>query len=380
MLLLLILLYFFLKQQGKLEMAGRMFLALWASNFALLALELSIDVMGIHIPRASFAPLLSFLTAIFYVLNAAPGVFYFLYIQHMMGKRVSKRFLLLVLLPASLHTMLALVSPWTGWLFAVDALSQYSRGPYFFLTVITNYSYLFFGPLYLLMHHEQLQRKTYSTLLIFPFPVAIAGFLQIMFYGLEVLWISLSLSLLILFFNVESNQVNRDYLTGLFNRRYFQRMATLAVAKKRAGKAQWAFLLDINGFKAINDTYGHAKGDEALIGIARLLEQVAPKHTVVSRYGGDEFALLTPGLSEHEVAQFFDDLEQKLAATNAAGQFCGSIRVSVGCACLPEREHTDLDVFLVQLDKSMYVAKRESKKATDHLHSVLFHMCTKDRS
>ncbi len=379
MLILLVLLYFFLKQQGKLEMAGRMFLALWASNFALLALELCIDVLGIHAPRASLAPLLSFLTAIFYVLNAAPGVFYFLYIQHMMGKRVSKRFLLLVVLPASFHTILALVSPWTGWLFVVDALSQYSRGPYFFLTAITNYSYLFVGPLYLLMHHEQLQRKTYSTLLVFPFPVAIAGFLQIMFYGLEVLWISLTLSLLILFFNVESNQVNRDYLTGLFNRRYFQRMATLAFAKKRAGKAQWAFLLDINGFKAINDTYGHAKGDEALIGIARLLEQVAPKHTVVSRYGGDEFALLTPGLSEHEVTRFFDDLEQKLLAINASGQVWGSMSVSVGCACLPEREHTDLDAFLAQLDKSMYAAKRESRKVADHLHSVLFHICTKER-
>jgi len=379
MLILLILLYFFLKQQGKLEMAGRMFLALWGSNFALLALELCIDVLGVSYPRASLAPLLAFLTTLFYIMNAAPGVFYFLYIQNMLGKRASKRFLVLLLLPASFLTILALASPWTGWLFAVDELSHYSRGPYFFLMPIAVYTYLFAGPAYLLRHHDLLQRRTYSTLLVFPFPVAIAGILQILFYGLEVLWISLTLSLLILFFNVESSQVNRDYLTGLFNRRYFQRMATLAVAKKRAGKTQWAFLLDINGFKTINDTYGHAKGDEPLISIARLLEQVAPKHTVVSRYGGDEFALLTPGLSEREVARFLEDLEQKLSAINATAQGVGHIGVSLGYACLPQWEHADLDAFLVQLDKCMYSAKQECKNTANQRLSVLSHVCNPER-
>ena len=379
MLILLILLYFFLKQQGNREQADRMFLALWASNFALLVLELCIDVLGIYYPKASLAPLLAVLTVLFYALNAAPGVFYFLFIQNIIVKRVSKRFLAVVLLPLAFLTILAIASPWTGWLFVIDEVSRYSRGPFFFLMPIAVYSYLFFGPLYLLVHHEQLQRKTYSTLLIFPFPVAIAGMLQIIFYGLEVLWISLSLSLLILFFNVESNQVNRDYLTGLFNRRYFQRMATLAVAKKRAGKTQWTFLLDINGFKTINDTYGHAKGDEALISIARLLEQVAPKHTVVSRYGGDEFALLTPGLSEREVARFLEDLEQKLSAINATAQGVGHIGVSLGYACLPQWEHADLDAFLVQLDKCMYSAKQECKNTANQRLSVLSHVCKPER-
>lgn len=375
MLILLILLYFFLKQQGNIEQADRMFLALWASNFALLALELCIDMLGIYYPKTALAPLVALLTALFYALNAAPGVFYFLFIQNMIGKRVSKRFLLLLLLPWSILTLASVASPWTGWLFVIDELSRYSRGPYFFLTVICNYSYLFFGPLYLLKHHQHLQRKMYSTLLVFPFPVAIAGFLQIMFYGLEVLWISLSISLMILFFNVESNHVNRDYLTGLFNRRYFQRLAALAFAKKKAGKPQWGFLLDINGFKTINDTFGHAKGDEALIFVARLLEQTAPKLTVVSRYGGDEFALLTSRLSESEVIKFLENLEYKLSAANSAGQIPDFISVSVGCATLSMRENADLDAFLAKLDMSMYTAKVESKKPMTGERSVIFHVC-----
>lgn len=132
MLILLVLLYFFLKQQGKIEQADRMFLALWASNFALLALELCVDMLGIYYPRAALAPLLAFLTSLFYAMNAAPGVFYFLYIQNMIGKRVSKRFLILLLLPWTILSVASAASPWTGWLFVIDQLSQYSRGPYFF--------------------------------------------------------------------------------------------------------------------------------------------------------------------------------------------------------------------------------------------------------
>jgi diguanylate cyclase (GGDEF)-like protein len=375
MLILLVLLYFFLKQHGKLEQADRMFLALWASNFALLALELSVDMLGIYHPRSELGPLLSFLTAIFYTMNAAPGVFYFLFIQHMIGKHVSKRFLALLMVPFIFLAVLSFASIWTGWVFVIDELSRYSRGPSFFLTVINNYTYLFFGPLYLLYHRDQLQRKIYSTLLVFPFPVAIAGFLQILFYGVEVLWISLSISLLILFFNVESNQINRDYLTGLFNRRYFQRMAALAFSKKKSGKAPWAFLLDINGFKAINDSHGHAAGDEALVHIARLLEHTVPKHTIVCRYGGDEFAILTPGFTESQACQLLDHLEQKLGEFNASGQIADAITVSVGCAPLLKEDYENLDGFLQQLDVSMYKAKQASKNSDTLTHSVVFHVC-----
>lgn len=373
--ILLVLLYFFLKQHGKLEQADRMFLALWASNFALLALELCVDILGIHHPRAELAPLLTLLTSLFYTLNAAPGVFYFLFIQYMIGNRVSKRFVLLLLLPCLFLAILSFASAWTGWVFVIDDLSRYSRGPYFFLMVINNYLYLLFGPVYLLHHHDQLQRKIYSTLLVFPFPVFIAGLLQILFYGVEVLWISLTISLLILFFNVESNQVNRDYLTGLFNRRYFQRMADLAFARKKPGKTQWACLLDINGFKGINDTYGHAKGDAALIQFARFLEQVVPKHTIVSRYGGDEFALLTSALTEREVLQILARLEQKLTEFNASGRIADAITVSVGCAPLLMEDYENLDAFLQQLDLGMYTAKQESKKLDTDGRSVVFHFC-----
>ena len=375
MILLLVLLYFFFKQQGKLDNEGRMFLALCATNFVLLALELAIDVMGIVYPKAFLAPVVTVITLLFYVLNPAPGVFYFFYIQQVIGKRFSKKFSILLILPWLLNAILSLASPSTGWLFQINEQSVYSRGPYFSLLVVCSYSYLLVGPFYLMAHHNQVQRKIFSTLLVFPFPVAIAGTLQILFYGVEVLWISFSISLLILFFNVEASQVNRDYLTGVFNRRYFQKMATLAFAKKRVGNPQWAFLLDIDGFKYINDTYGHAKGDEALILVARLLEQIVPPQTVVSRYGGDEFAMLTVELPKNEILKMYERLEQKLSVSNSTDQFPDIITISAGCAPLPLKEHADIDAFLHRLDMSMYKAKMEGKSTKTRERLVVFHLC-----
>lgn len=375
MLLLVILLYFFLKQQGRLGKEGRYFLALWATNFALLACELCIDILGISAPTASLAPFVAVVTAIFYTLNPTVGVFYFLYIQHVVGKRTKRWFLLLLVTPVLFVAVTSVISIHTGWLFVVNELSEYSRGPYFFLTVINNYLYLVLGPIYLVFNHKQLERKIYSTLLVFPFPVFIAGILQVMFYGLEVLWISLAISLLILFFNVEANQVNRDYLTGLFNRRYFQKVADLAFSKKKGINPQWAFMLDINGFKYINDTFGHAQGDEALMRIARLLEQAVPSHTVVSRYGGDEFALLTPELPKSEIASMLERLHEILTESNAAGEYPYMLSLSAGCAPLIREQYPNLDAFLQQLDASMYKAKLESKKADADKHPVIFHIC-----
>ncbi len=375
MLLLLILLYFFLKQQGKVDKEGRFFLALWATNFALLACELCIDILGIIAPKAFLAPVVSVVTALFYTLNPTVGLLYFLYIQHVIGKRTKRWFFVLLAAPVIFVGVTSVISIYTGWLFVISDLSEYSRGPYFFLTVISNYLYLVFGPLYLACNHKLLERKIFSTLLVFPFPVFIAGILQVVFYGLEVLWLSLAISLLILFFNVEANQVNRDYLTGLFNRRYFQKVADLAFAKKQGMHPQWGLLFDVNGFKYINDTYGHSAGDEALMHVARVLEQAAVKHTVVSRYGGDEFALLTPELPLSEVFRMLEHLQRTLSESNATGKYPGILTLSAGCAPLASKRYPDLDAFLLQLDASMYKAKLQSKKPDKLGRSVVFHLC-----
>ncbi|TMI92403.1 MAG: GGDEF domain-containing protein, partial [Bacillati bacterium ANGP1] len=87
----------------------------------------------------------------------------------------------------------------------------------------------------------------------------------------------------------------KDSLTGLPNRRtFFERMASELARSHRLGRPLSVALVDLNGFKAINDTYGHSTGDAALIRAAQLLAQGMRASDVVARFGGDEFVLLFP--------------------------------------------------------------------------------------
>jgi len=92
-----------------------------------------------------------------------------------------------------------------------------------------------------------------------------------------------------------NEQATRDWLTGLHNRRYFEEtLADHIAAATRYDRELSLVLFDLDGFKKINDTQGHAAGDEALRKFAALLEKSARKADIVCRFGGDEFAVILP--------------------------------------------------------------------------------------
>jgi diguanylate cyclase (GGDEF)-like protein len=92
-----------------------------------------------------------------------------------------------------------------------------------------------------------------------------------------------------------SEQATRDWLTGLYNRRYFEEtLADHIEAATRYDRELSLVLFDIDHFKQINDTHGHQAGDEMLRKFATMLKESARKADIVCRYGGDEFAVLLP--------------------------------------------------------------------------------------
>lgn len=144
------------------------------------------------------------------------------------------------------------------------------------------------------------------------------------------------------------NQASRDPLTGLLNRR-----AGLSELERliRAGKPLALMFVDIEGFKAINDTHGHAIGDEALVWVAaKLIEHTRDTDTVL-RYGGDEFVIATSGPS--------DVLQQRLETALNFGLRGGAIAVTLswGVAQFP-RDARTLEALLEVADRAMYAHKR----------------------
>ena len=150
-----------------------------------------------------------------------------------------------------------------------------------------------------------------------------------------------------------------DGLTGVFNRRYFDaRIAERVAAALEGGPMVALILFDLDHFKNVNDTYGHAQGDVTLREFAHVLRVSARDEDIVARFGGEEFCMLIGGKSIDAALTVASRVVERVRARVAEGTFLtttsGGISICPGDATTPDQ--------LLQLaDKALYVAKRTGR-------------------
>ena len=154
-----------------------------------------------------------------------------------------------------------------------------------------------------------------------------------------------------------------DGLTGLFNYREFhRRLAEEAQRSWRYDRPFSLLILDIDGFKGVNDTYGHLAGDEALRGIAVLIRREVRPVDEVARYGGEEFAILlpeTPAPGAFAMAERIRDIVATQPITIAPGRTVG-LTVSIGVATYPHDADSE-EKLIGAADQALYAAKNAGR-------------------
>jgi diguanylate cyclase (GGDEF)-like protein len=157
----------------------------------------------------------------------------------------------------------------------------------------------------------------------------------------------------------------RDALTGLVNRRHFDaRLAALWKSCSEAREPITVLLIDVDHFKAYNDTYGHQAGDEALRKVAQSLKSAAGSRDVVARFGGEEMALITTGLAEHEAEALAGRLRraiEELDIAHSGSADFGRVTASVGGACIVPLQGRSAAGALQLADENLYAAKRQGR-------------------
>jgi diguanylate cyclase (GGDEF)-like protein len=158
----------------------------------------------------------------------------------------------------------------------------------------------------------------------------------------------------------------RDSLTGLYNRRYLNEVLEREVRRAARGQRQLAvIMLDVDGFKGLNDTYGHEAGDQCLVRIAKLLHNHALRSSdMAARFGGEEFALILPETSRQDsariAASIIDDLAH-LHIPHTASSVTDHVTVSIGIASMVPDEADNDSALRESADQMLYEAKHAGR-------------------
>ncbi|OPA84497.1 GGDEF domain-containing protein [Pseudomonas fluorescens] len=147
-----------------------------------------------------------------------------------------------------------------------------------------------------------------------------------------------------------------DALTGVYNRRRFdEKLAENSLLFQRTGRTFALLLIDADYFKRVNDTYGHAVGDDVLCQLAALIETTTRATDFVARYGGEEFAVLLPEVKEPDTPEV---VAEKIRVAVAAARFpsVGQVTVSIGVG-VAEPSDRDSSALLKRADMRLYEAK-----------------------
>ncbi|MDH4441972.1 MAG: GGDEF domain-containing protein [Rhizobium sp.] len=150
----------------------------------------------------------------------------------------------------------------------------------------------------------------------------------------------------------------KDPLTNLANRRTFV-MTAQSILAREEGRAA-LLLFDLDHFKHINDTYGHAAGDQVLLAFSRAIEKRMPKGWLFARIGGEEFACLLPRVTGAQGLAIAENLRQAIAAMHGEQSTPVPVTVSIGVSmgCDPT---VQLDMLLAEADAALYQAKADGR-------------------
>jgi diguanylate cyclase (GGDEF)-like protein len=155
-------------------------------------------------------------------------------------------------------------------------------------------------------------------------------------------------------------QASTDALTGLPNRRYFDEFCGLLARRRRADDAVGVLMVDIDKFKALNDTHGHATGDEVLRAVGGAIIAAVREDDVPARYGGEEFVVLLRNPTPEVALDVGERVRVAVGALELRRLGVRAVSVSVGVAVARHADQS-IDELIAQADRALYRAKRAGR-------------------
>lgn len=297
-----------------------------------------------------------------FIFTTAPILSYFWYefIHSWINLNIRRTLIKRVILysPIIINSIFAILSPIFGFIFYIDSSNIYHRGSMFFISAAVTYIYLLYSLVYILSQWKSLLKQEIIPLFMFGMITALGGLIQSLFYGILLMWSFAAFSLVIVFIYLQQRMVHLDSLTGAWTRESFEQyIRQRAKQKMKFG----AIYIDLDGFKQVNDGYGHLEGDLAIKTTVHLIKSLLRKTDIIARLGGDEFILIFDGeVTKEKLELMINKIETKLKQYNKKSGKEYELKCSFG-ADIYKPEYGNLEQFLCHVDKLMYKNKRSKK-------------------
>ncbi len=312
-----------------------------------------------------------FLTSASFIINPSIACLWVFYcdLRVYNDERGLRRRAPLYCFPLILNVALVIVNCFSPMAFSIDEANHYHRESLFLIYFIVFYVYLV-GAIVLLMrkwkHYESpAERHDMIYMMLFSVPPILGGIVQGLIYGTSFMLPCTIISFVVVYINVLSRQISTDALTGLNNRRMLKRYLDMETTSADANSSLFLIMLDMDNFKQINDTYGHAAGDRALTQIADILKSLCdPRSCFLSRLGGDEFTIVGKDQDSQVLESLLAGIEESVASFNISSAEPYQLSVSAGIARFKQKHTDTTDTLLIAADRSMYRVKADKKQAS----------------
>lgn len=201
---------------------------------------------------------------------------------------------------------------------------------------------------------------------IFLIPVILGVVIQAFFVEIAITWTSIAISVAGIMTALKNEIIFTDCLTGLYNRMYLEFIHKRACNKKDCWVS--GIMIDLNGFKQINDNYGHAEGDLALCIVADLLLKSFSEYGVVTRYAGDEFVIMLNTTDDQLIQKIIKSAKKNFVTENEKNDKLYQLSASMGYA-ITNLSNETIDDFMNRIDEQMYQDKMKYYEHNDRRNS-----------
>lgn len=251
--------------------------------------------------------------------------------------------------------VLSIINHFNPILFSFNEENIYSREPLILLG-LGSVGLLMVYILTLVFQNRKNLRKKSITINIFVLLPFFAAVLQMITYGLLIMWSGMAVGVIIAYIFTETISTSKDYLTKLHTRFMTVEYAERLIEKKTRFAV---IMIDLDDYKSFNDEYGHSEGDKILVNFSKVLSKCFHLNSIVSRFGGDEFVIISQS-SEKNILLSIKDIEDTLKSYDIY-PLIKNLRFSYGYSFSDFNQNKSLDSLLDDADRNMYRLKSEHK-------------------